>query len=224
MADILDIDTLLRFYFRLNVSQKYMLELLAYKHQIVISRRTLQRKLKNIELYRKKNKTDLIQVTAFLQKQMEKSGCLHGYRWMYTKCCIEGLVVDRESVRVLLQIIDPDGVELRKSRRLRRRIYFNYGPNYTWHIDSNDKLKPFGIFINGCVDGFSRHIIRLQASGGGMARSIAYYFIEAVKCRKGCPRIVRTDMGVENTVLHKMQAFLRRSHQDNRAGNNSVMC
>ncbi|KAL3855625.1 hypothetical protein ACJMK2_014832 [Sinanodonta woodiana] len=144
MADILDIDTLLRFYFRLNVSQKY------------------------------KNKTDLIQVAAFLQKQMEKSGWLHGYRWMYTKCCIEGLVVDGESVRVLLQIIDPDGVELRKSRRLRRRIYFNHGPNYTWHIDSNDKLKSFGIFINGCLDGFSRHIIWLQASGGGKARSIAY--------------------------------------------------
>ncbi|KAL3857606.1 hypothetical protein ACJMK2_012287 [Sinanodonta woodiana] len=124
-----------------------MLELLAYKHQIVISRRTLQKKLKNIEFYRKKNKTDLIQVAAFLQKRMEKSGCLHGYRWMYTKCCIEGLVVDRESVRVLLQIIDPEGVEFRKSRRLRRLIYFNYGPNYTCHIYSNEKLKPFGLFI-----------------------------------------------------------------------------
>ena len=27
------------------------------------------------------------------------------------------------------------------------------GPNYLWHMDSYDKLKPYGISIHGCIDG-----------------------------------------------------------------------
>ena len=30
-------------------------------------------------------------------------------------------------------------------------------------IDSYDKLKPYGIGINGCIDGFSRHIMWMEA-------------------------------------------------------------
>ena len=28
------------------------------------------------------------------------------------------------------------------------------GPNYIWHADGYDKLKPFGITIHGCIDGW----------------------------------------------------------------------
>jgi len=28
------------------------------------------------------------------------------------------------------------------------------GPNYLWHVDGYDKLKPFGMAISGCIDGF----------------------------------------------------------------------
>ena len=27
------------------------------------------------------------------------------------------------------------------------------GPNFSWHCDGYDKLKPFGIAIHGCIDG-----------------------------------------------------------------------
>ena len=55
--------------------------------------------------------------------------------------------------------VDPRGVEQRKSRYLRCRMYVSPGPNFCWHIDRYDKLKPFGFSIHGCVDGFSRRII-----------------------------------------------------------------
>lgn len=51
----------------------------------------------------------------------------------------------------------------RSRRRLQRRVYHNKGPNYLWHLDAYDKLKPYGICIHGCIDGFSRHIMWLKA-------------------------------------------------------------
>ncbi|CAH1115627.1 unnamed protein product [Psylliodes chrysocephalus] len=95
------------------------------------------------------------------RSEIKKCGQLHGYRWMYLKCLQKNLVVTQDIDRELLGLLDPEGVEIRK--RLRRRQYHNKGPNYLWHIDSYDKLKPYGICINGCIDGFSRHIIWLRA-------------------------------------------------------------
>ena len=73
---------------------------------------------------------------------------------------------------MISSLMDPDGTEKRKSRKLQRRVYhtkvfcisdnisllFYYvtccqGPNYLWHIDGYDKLKPFGFAIHGAIDG-----------------------------------------------------------------------
>ncbi|CAG2227927.1 unnamed protein product [Mytilus edulis] len=143
---------------------------------------------------------------------------------MHMKSLDQGLIVDQETVRQLMLILDPIGVMQRKRRRLNRRMYFNTGPNYTWHIDSNDKLKPYGIVINGCSDGFSRLIVWCKPQGNGKAASVTNHFIKAIQCRSGCPTIVRTDMGVENGIVQAMQKFLRRNHNDSRSGNNSVIC
>ena len=66
-----------------------------------------------------------------------------------------GLVTMREVAQHVLRVFDPEGVEHRSQHRLRRRIYRCKGPNYLWHIDSYDKLKPFGFCIHGAIDGFS---------------------------------------------------------------------
>ena len=84
---------------------------------------------------------------------------------MHQKCIQAGLVVRRETVRQLLSILD-DGVDLRRHGRIVRRRYLSYlskGSNFVWHMDSYDKLKTNGISINGCIDGFSRKIIWLEA-------------------------------------------------------------
>lgn len=82
---------------------------------------------------------------------------------MYAKCREHGLRVRKEDVRLVLKELDPRGVALRQARRFRRRNYFSKGPNFIWHMDSYDKLKPYGICINGSIDGFSRKIIWLNA-------------------------------------------------------------
>ena len=55
---------------------------------------------------------------------------------------MEGLQVPRESVRILVKELDPEGVNLRRSRTLRRRTYHSPGSNspaargrYTYHIE-----------------------------------------------------------------------------------------
>ncbi|KAG5895468.1 hypothetical protein JTB14_013383 [Gonioctena quinquepunctata] len=74
------------------------------------------------------------------------------------------MVVQQESVRLALNILDPVGVTLRRRNRLRRRENFSEGPYFLWHIDSYDKLKPYGIAINGCIDAFSRNVLWLEAA------------------------------------------------------------
>ena len=72
--------------------------------------------------------------------------------------CIS-LVVAREIVRILLKTLDPEGVLLRSRHRFRLRTYSVKGPNYVWHLDGCDKLKPFGFPIHGAIDGYSRRIL-----------------------------------------------------------------
>lgn len=124
--------------------------------------------------------TDILQVALFVLKQCEMHGQMHGYRWMHLKCLETELVVDQKTVRVLLHIIDPEGIELRRKRRLRRRIYSIKGLNSVWHIDGYDKLSRYVIKIHGCIDGFSRQIIWSNASVSNKNPNIiAHYYIVA---------------------------------------------
>ena len=43
----------------------------------------------------------------------------------------------QETVRQILLAFDPEGVQLRKSHRLRRRMYSSEGPNHILHIDGS---------------------------------------------------------------------------------------
>lgn len=81
---------------------------------------------------------------------------------MDTDGCIKSVSKKGNVVYSLMQILDPKGIEIRKKGRLRRRQYFTKGPNYLWHVDAYDKLKPYGLCISGCIDGFSRHIMWLN--------------------------------------------------------------
>ena len=152
-------DQLIEQYFKSGLNHKEIISVLATKYHLTLSLRHLKRILKRHDLYRRKHKSSNDRVIGFLQDQLRKSGKLHGYRWMHFKCIQNGLVVTQDTVRFLLQILDPAGVEQRKRRRLRCRKYKGIGPNYIWHLDSYDKLKPYGVCVNGCIDGFSRRII-----------------------------------------------------------------
>ena len=85
-------------------------------------------------------------------------------------------------MRQLLLRLDPEGVERKKSQKLRRRIYQTLGPNYVWHINGFDKIEPYGFSIHECIGRYSRKIIWLKASTYNKCLDLrAYYYLKAAK-------------------------------------------
>jgi len=55
-----------------------------------------------------------------------------------------------------------------------------------------------------CIDGFSRHIIWMQAYfTNDNPRVIAGYYFCAVAAGVGCPQIIRSDFGTENVATRQ---------------------
>jgi len=196
-------------YYSVGMSYGEILLTLAHKHNVVISERHLKRILRQAGVGRCKY-SDLVVTVRYIQSEIEGAGALHGYRMMHSKCIQHGLQVRKEDVRLILRELDPRGVDDRMRRRLVRRSYHAVGPNAVWHIDGYDKIKPFGMCINGCIDGFSRKVIWLNVYfTNNDPKVIGGYYLEAVKECNGCPRRVRGDFGTENTYVRDFQALLR---------------
>ena len=112
----------------------------------------------------------------------------------------------RENARLALRELDPENVDKRQPRHLRRRKYRNPGPNYVWHIDSHDKLKTYGISVHGCTDGYSRRIMWLEvAATNKILELIAKYYL--VKQMKGKPKIIKADDGTEHSVIEPLHVY-----------------
>ena len=132
---------------------------------------------------------------------------------MHLRCLQQGFVVTQNAVRALQQL-DPEGVAARRKRRLVRRMYRSACPNAAWHMDGYDKLKPFGIAINGCIYGYSRKIMRLEAyTTNHNSKVILGYHLKAVWKQGGCPAKIRADIGTENRLIEHVQTLLCRSEK-----------
>ena len=150
------------------------------------------------------------------------SGENFGYRTMHQKLRMKGVVTNRETVRLIIKTLDPLGVGLKKSHKLKRCMYTSRGPNFLWHVDGYDKLKSFGFPIHGCIDGYSRKILWLNVSPtSNDSQVIATYFIHCIEKLNLIPRLVRSDRGSENTILGGILKYLRREHGDAVAGDES---
>ncbi len=110
----MDVEDLVQSYFRLGFSNKEILCLLAHQHGVIISKRTLQRLCRKLNLFRRKNQTDIEEIASFVQSEMATSG-----RWLHRRAIRRGYVVSQETMRMVIKEIDPEGVELRRARRLR---------------------------------------------------------------------------------------------------------
>ena len=93
-------------------------------------------------------------------------------------------------------------------RGTKRTVYTNPGPDYCWHIDGYDKIKPNGFAIHGCIDGYSHKVIwlRLDRTNNNLV-VIGRYYPDAVKDYGGCPMKVTTDCGTENGLVAETQSY-----------------
>ena len=137
---------------------------------------------------------------------------------------MKGYTTDRETVRLTIKALDPEGVSMRKAHKLVRRKYFARGPNFLWHVDGYDKLKPYGFTIHGAIDGYSRRILWLRVGRtNNDPKIVGSYFLRCIEHLKNVPRCVRTDRGSENIIIAGIQRYFRRNGTDQMAGQASFM-
>ena len=217
-------DDILKHYFLSGLAYTEILLFLSKYHGINIGLRQLNRLLRKQGLYRRHNKAPINEVVTELQARLNSSNSALGYRSMHLILRGNGVTTDRETVRICLKELDPEGVRRRKQNRLKRRKYLNKGPNFLWHLDGYDKLKPFGFAIHGCIDGYSRKILWLRVGNTNNDPKVtANYFLEEVKKFSFAPRCIRADRGSENVVIAGIQRFLRRNCNDECNGKKSFL-
>ncbi|XP_078332096.1 uncharacterized protein LOC144625362 isoform X2 [Crassostrea virginica] len=146
---------------------------------------------------------------VFTTAQMEiQNGCSGLENFRRTLKMKYHMNITRSISREKVKFFDAEGVKRRKQRRLRMRQYFSKSPNFVWHFDGYDKLKPYGISIHGCIDG---RVIWLEADvTNKRPEVIAEYYLDAIQNLNGIPQKIRADPGTENGIIATFHAFMKR--------------
>ena len=144
--------------FEKGFEYKKILSFLDKFHGTIMSLRTLKSRIKSFGLSRRSAQVDEQVLKTRIRQELDRPGRLHGYRALWHTLQLEGIIVPRNEVERLLKEMDPEGCESRRAKRLTKRNYISAGPNFCWHVDGYDKLKPYGFPIHGCMDGCSRKI------------------------------------------------------------------
>ncbi len=125
------------------------------------------------------------------------------------------IFVTRKRVHESLNRVSPMTVQQRRSNTISRRVYNVPSSNSLWHIDGLHCLIRWKIVIHGGIDGFSRRVVYLHASGNNRAETVLEQFRKAVR-ECGWPSRVRSDKGGENVEVAKamisMRGAGRKSH------------
>ena len=202
--------------FSRGLNYQEIISYIYHQLELRISLRQLHRILRSHNLFRKRNPSESRDVILFISNLIkDASASSLGYRQVHQECIRHGFVVSRNNVCTILRELDPEGVEIRKRYRLQRRKYYSLGPNWVWHIDGYDKLKPYGISIHGAIDGFSRKVLWLEVANSNKdPRTVCNYFLNVCRTIDGVPRKVVGDRGTENVHVAAVQRFLRRNHGD----------
>ncbi len=87
LLETMDVEDLVKSYFRLGFSNKEILCLLVHQHGVIISKRTLQQLCRKLNLFRRKNQTDIEEIVSFVQSEMATSG-----RWLHLRAIEEDML------------------------------------------------------------------------------------------------------------------------------------
>ena len=67
----------------------------------------------------------------------------------------------RETIQKYLKDTEPEKVAARIGNGLICHTFYAAGVNHFWAMDQHDKWKHFGLFLHGCIDGFTGKILWL---------------------------------------------------------------
>ena len=141
-------------YFQVGYRYEVIVMFFRLYRNINISKRTLKRRL-NYYGFRRRGffYVTISELKNVIESEIQGPASMRGYRGLWHSLkAIYGIIVQRDVVMNILKEIDPEGTNMRKVRRLRRRKYVSEGPNSCRHADGYDKLKPCGSPIHGCIE------------------------------------------------------------------------
>ena len=111
----------------------------------------------------------------------------------------------------MLKETDPEGSELRRRRRLKKRVDVNQGPDYAWYLDGYDHPKPFGFAIHGAIDGYSRKLFWLkELRSNNLPNNIAALYLSCVEELQDAPVKTIIDLSMEYALAAAIHTFFRQ--------------
>ncbi|KAH9458276.1 hypothetical protein MJO29_005390 [Puccinia striiformis f. sp. tritici] len=207
----------IRRYFCQGLSIGRIHRVLSTRHGYVHCQRTLERKLQEMNLQRRNE--DLIGeddggegigtvIECVRQLHQTPEGRNAGYRKLkHLLQTTYGINIHQGTAAAINRALDPEGVDRRSKRVLKRRVFKVAGPNFIWSADGHDKLLKFGLTLYGFIDAWSRKILGMFVhTTNSNPRHIGYYYLQLVKQAHGIPHVTSTDRGTETIDLagHQM--------------------
>jgi hypothetical protein len=145
-----------------------------------------------------------IVVRGLIDEEIKK-GVIDGYgrTYLYTHFRQQGHIIARDRLFKIYRTVASEAVNRRKrDMQQHRGEYIVPGPNFIWSIDGYDKLKPYGIEIYACIDGYSRYVIWIYIGiSNSTAVSCLRQFVDCLEGTKKQPRFIRSDRGGETVML-----------------------
>jgi hypothetical protein len=141
---------------------------------------------------------------------------------------IKGLYKIKAGQRRILKLLkkakDSIGVEPNLQREmkkpLRKRVYINNGAMDVLHIDFHDKLKHWGMYIHGAIDGHTRFCVWLFLTTTHKSYVVYEIYRNAVMTH-GLPNSLRSDKGKECVLTAFAQLAHGGQHMTGRSVHNT---
>ncbi|KAG8708075.1 hypothetical protein FRC09_001464 [Ceratobasidium sp. 395] len=121
--------------------------------------------------------------------------------------------VPRSVIHEWMKITEPDQLEARKRRVVKRRRFYSTGPNEIWALDQHDKWKRFGMWMHVGLDVYSGRILWLKVwKTNRNPRLICSWYLSAIEDPEidGMPLLTYSDPGSENYGVANAQSWLRQ--------------
>ena len=188
---------------------------------LMVSRTTLWRHLNelglNLSSYSDITDSELDGVMEMLVGNYPRNGIV--MMWGHLRSI--NIFITRKRVHESLNRVLPQIVRQRRSRTISRHVYNVHSSNSLWHIDGLHCLIRWKIVIHGGIDGFSRRVVYLHASGNNRAETVLEQFRKAVR-ECGWPSRVRSDKGGENVEVAKAMINVRGNGRKSHLTGSSV--
>ena len=114
-----DEESLIEYHFTRGFQYDAIVDFLSKWHGVHMSERTLRSRLRSYGLKRKQPDYNIDEIRELIQEKLRGPACMGGYRSIWYALRISDYQVPRRVVEQLMRELDPEGIEIRRSRRLR---------------------------------------------------------------------------------------------------------